>query len=115
MAYYLNLFSPETYEAYQCSDQTVSGFRMRQRNAAERTKPGDEEPGDESNVQCVVSDVGQLNDLAAPFVMKSALQGRGGDGERFVLSVAFKFGADCGFLHQTGNLQNIPDFVWLAP
>ncbi len=41
MAYYLNLFSPETYEAYKRSDQSVSGFRMRQRNAAERIARGD--------------------------------------------------------------------------
>jgi predicted RNA-binding protein len=41
MAYYLNLFSPETYEAYKHSDQNVSGFRMRQENAAGRIKHGD--------------------------------------------------------------------------
>jgi hypothetical protein len=40
MAYYLDLFSPETYEAFKRSDQHVSGFRMRQKNAAERIKPG---------------------------------------------------------------------------
>jgi predicted RNA-binding protein len=41
MAYYLDLFSPETYEAFSKSDMTVSGFRPRQRNAAQRIKPGD--------------------------------------------------------------------------
>lgn len=41
MAYYLDLFSPETYEAYKRSDRGVSGFRMRQKSAAERIKPGD--------------------------------------------------------------------------
>ena len=41
MAYYLNLFSPETYESFQKSDMTVSGFRPRQRGAAERVKQGD--------------------------------------------------------------------------
>ena len=41
MAYYLNLFSPETYEAFGRSDRTVSGFRRRQRHAASRIKPGD--------------------------------------------------------------------------
>jgi predicted RNA-binding protein len=41
MAYYLDLFSPETYEAFSRSDQTISGFRPRQRNAAQRVNPGD--------------------------------------------------------------------------
>jgi hypothetical protein len=41
MAYYLDLFSPETFEAFSKSDRTVSGFRIRQRNAASRMKPGD--------------------------------------------------------------------------
>jgi predicted RNA-binding protein len=41
MAYYLDLFSPETYEAFSKSDRTVSGFRPRQRNAAEKIRAGD--------------------------------------------------------------------------
>lgn len=41
MAYYLDLFSPETYEAFTRSDQSVSGFRPRQRNVARRVRPGD--------------------------------------------------------------------------
>lgn len=41
MAYYLNIFSPETYEAFARSDRSVSGFRMRQRNVARRIKAGD--------------------------------------------------------------------------
>lgn len=41
MAYFLDLFSPETYEAFSRSDRTVSGFRVRQRNAAEKINPGD--------------------------------------------------------------------------
>jgi len=41
MAYFLDLFSPETYEAFGRSDRTVSGFRHRQRNIAERVKRGD--------------------------------------------------------------------------
>lgn len=41
MAYYLDLFSPETYEAFARSDRSVSGFRMRQRNVARRIKSGD--------------------------------------------------------------------------
>ena len=41
MAYYLNLFSPETYEAFKKSSQDVSGFRKRQENAARQIKKGD--------------------------------------------------------------------------
>ena len=41
MAYYLDLFSPETYETFSKSDQTVSGFRIRQSNAAKKIHPGD--------------------------------------------------------------------------
>ena len=39
-AYYLDLFSPSTYSALLRSDRSVSGFRVRQRNAAARVKPG---------------------------------------------------------------------------
>lgn len=41
MAYYLDLFSPATYEAFSKSDRTISGFRPRQRAAAQRIKSGD--------------------------------------------------------------------------
>ena len=41
MAYYLDLFSPETHEAFGRSDRSVSGFRRRHINAATRIKPGD--------------------------------------------------------------------------
>jgi hypothetical protein len=41
MMYYLNLFSPETYEAFSRSDRKISGFRPRQRVPASRIKPGD--------------------------------------------------------------------------
>ena len=41
MSYYLDLFSPETHLAFSHSDRAVSGFRVRQRSAAERIKPGD--------------------------------------------------------------------------
>ncbi|GBD25298.1 hypothetical protein HRbin30_00613 [bacterium HR30] len=34
-------FSPETYEAFGRSDRTISGFRLRQRNVAQRVKSGD--------------------------------------------------------------------------
>jgi predicted RNA-binding protein len=41
MTYFLDLFSPETYEAFTRSDRMVSGFRARQRRAASRVKVGD--------------------------------------------------------------------------
>ncbi|MDO8434405.1 MAG: EVE domain-containing protein [Candidatus Binatus sp.] len=41
MRYFLNLFSPETYEAWKRSARDVSGFRVRQKNAADRISPGD--------------------------------------------------------------------------
>lgn len=41
MAYYIDLFSPETYEAFTQSAQTISGFRLRHKIAAERIKAGD--------------------------------------------------------------------------
>ncbi len=41
MAYYLDLFSPLTYEAFLASSKHVSGFRLNQKNAANRVKPGD--------------------------------------------------------------------------
>lgn len=41
MAYFLDLFSPETYAAFGRSDRSVSGFRYRQRNIAERVRQGD--------------------------------------------------------------------------
>lgn len=41
MAYYLDLFSPETYEAFGRSERNISGFRIRQQNVARRVKPGD--------------------------------------------------------------------------
>jgi hypothetical protein len=41
MAYYIDLFSPETYEAFVRSSRDTSGFRPRQSGVAERIKPGD--------------------------------------------------------------------------
>ena len=41
MAYFLNLFSPETFEAFMKSNRTISGFRPRQRNAAAKIRQGD--------------------------------------------------------------------------
>lgn len=41
MAYYLDLFSPETYEAFCASSMEISGFGKRQLNAAKCIHPGD--------------------------------------------------------------------------
>jgi hypothetical protein len=41
MAYYIDLFSPETYKAFSLSDRNISGFRERQRGIASRIKSGD--------------------------------------------------------------------------
>ena len=41
MAYYTDLFSPATYEAFTDSNRDVTGFRPRQRKSAQRVKPGD--------------------------------------------------------------------------
>lgn len=41
MAYFLDLFSPETYNAFTKSDRSISGFRKRQENAAEKIRRGD--------------------------------------------------------------------------
>lgn len=41
MGYFLNLFSPETYETFSQSNRDVSGFRIRQKPIAERINPGD--------------------------------------------------------------------------
>lgn len=41
MAYFLNLFSPQTYEAFLQSSQDVSGFTIAQRRAAEKVRSGD--------------------------------------------------------------------------
>lgn len=41
MAYYLDLFSPETYQAFSRSGRDISGFRARQEKIASRIQPGD--------------------------------------------------------------------------
>lgn len=41
MAYYINLFSPETYRAFSDSNQDISGFRDNRRRIASTIKPGD--------------------------------------------------------------------------
>jgi len=39
--YYINLYSPFTYERFTKSDQTITGFRFRQKLQASRLNPGD--------------------------------------------------------------------------
>ena len=41
MAYYIDLFSPETYEAFARSSRKTSGFRLRHKRMAERVSPSD--------------------------------------------------------------------------
>jgi hypothetical protein len=41
MAYYIDLFSPDTYQAFTKSDKSTSGFRDRQKGVAAGIKPGD--------------------------------------------------------------------------
>jgi hypothetical protein len=41
MAYFIDLFSPETYQAFAHSNRDISGFRLRHKNTAERISPGD--------------------------------------------------------------------------
>jgi predicted RNA-binding protein len=41
MAYYINLLTPETYEAFSLTARNVVGFRERQRASAEEIQPGD--------------------------------------------------------------------------
>jgi hypothetical protein len=41
MAYFIDLFSPETYANFAASSREVSGFRARHRGMAERVKAGD--------------------------------------------------------------------------
>ena len=41
MAYYIDLFSPETYEAFKRSTRDISGFRLRHKRMAERITSGD--------------------------------------------------------------------------
>jgi predicted RNA-binding protein len=65
LAYYLNLFSPETYESFQHSGRDISGFRIRQQNAAERIRAGDK-------LLCYLTRLGRwfgiLEVVSGPFV-----------------------------------------------
>lgn len=41
MSYYVNLFSPATYDTFSLSNRSISGFRLHQKGIAERVRPGD--------------------------------------------------------------------------
>jgi predicted RNA-binding protein len=41
MTYYLNLYSPQTYEAFLRSDRSVTGFRRTHEKLAQPVQPGD--------------------------------------------------------------------------
>jgi predicted RNA-binding protein len=41
MAYYIDLFSPDTYQKFSDSDKSISGFRERHKGVASTIKPGD--------------------------------------------------------------------------
>lgn len=41
MTYYLDIFSPETFEVFSASERNLSGFRIRQLKTAQRIQPGD--------------------------------------------------------------------------
>jgi hypothetical protein len=70
VAYYLNLFSPATYEAFSKSDRTVSGFQERHHAAAKRIKPGD-------TLLCYLTKVsrwaGSLTVVEGPFIDKTPI------------------------------------------
>jgi hypothetical protein len=65
MAYCIDLFSPETYEAFGRSSRDISGFRLRHKTIAHRIKPGD-------NFVCYLTRVsrwfGLLEVVEGPFI-----------------------------------------------
>ena len=65
MGYFIDLFSPETHEAFTKSDRGISGFRMRQQGVASRVKPGD-------TLVCYITRVsrwcGLLDVIEGPFI-----------------------------------------------
>jgi hypothetical protein len=65
MAYFIDLFSPETYEAFGRSSRDISGFRLRHKAMAHRIKPGD-------NLVCYLTRVsrwfGLLEVVEGPFI-----------------------------------------------
>jgi hypothetical protein len=72
VAYYLNLFSPATYEAFSKSDRTVSGFQEKHHAAAKRIKPGD-------TLLCYVTKlsrwIGALTVVDGPFIDTTPVYG----------------------------------------
>ena len=70
MAFYLDLFSPETHQAFASSNRTVTGFRLRQQRVASRVQPGDV-------LVCYLTRLtrwcGLLDVVGGPFVDDSAI------------------------------------------
>jgi hypothetical protein len=70
--YYLNLFSPATYEAFSKSDRTVSGFQEKHQAAARRLRAGD-------TLLCYVTKlsrwIGALTVVEGPFIDKTPIYG----------------------------------------
>ena len=73
MAYNLDLFSPETYEAFARSDRSISGFRMRQLNVARRIKPGDKFicGSVKAKGKCVITERESVRDRVSPWAFGS--------------------------------------------
>lgn len=65
MAYFIDLFSPETHRAFTNSSQSISGFPLRRQGVASRVKQGD-------TLVCYVTRVsrwcGLLDVLEGPFI-----------------------------------------------
>jgi hypothetical protein len=65
MAYYIDLFSPETYLAFANSKRDISGFRLRHQKLAARIKAGD-------SFVCYVTRlsrwIGLLDVIEGPFI-----------------------------------------------
>jgi hypothetical protein len=72
VAYYLNLFSPATYEAFSKSDRTVSGFQEKHQALAKRIKHGD-------TLLCYVTKlsrwIGALTVVDGPFIDHTPIYG----------------------------------------
>ena len=85
MSYFLDLFSPETYEAFARTDRTVSGFRRRHHGIAGRVKPGD-------RFLCYMTKVsrwfGILDVLEGPYIDETPIHSAGRD--RFVVRFRVK-------------------------
>lgn len=70
MAYYLDLFSPDTYDHFSNSTRNVSGFRISQKTSAEKIKAGDK-------LICYITKLGRwagiLEVLDGPFIDQTPL------------------------------------------